>query len=64
MIKEILEQNEIRIVQRGEVDPIGIASGAEPIPLLVEERCLLHAQEIYEAYFVGSEDGKSSSGVG
>jgi hypothetical protein len=38
---------------RGEIDPIGMASGAEPTTLLVEERDLPHAQELYEAYFAG-----------
>ena len=58
MIKEILEKNEIRTVQRGEVDPIGVASGAEPITLFVEESNLSRAREIYEAYFAGSADEK------
>ncbi len=54
MIREILEKNAIRTVQRGEVDPIGVASGAEPITLLVEERYLRRARELYEAYFAGN----------
>ena len=41
-------------IQRGEVDPIGIASGAEPITLLVEARFLPHALELYNAYYAGS----------
>jgi hypothetical protein len=53
MIKELLEQNGIRTVLRGEVDPIGVVSGAEPTTLLVEERDLAHAQEIHEAFFAG-----------
>ncbi len=53
MIKELLEQNGIRTVLRGEVDPIGVASRAEPTTLLVEERDLARAHEIYEAYFAG-----------
>ena len=53
MVKELVEQNEIRTVLRGEVDPIGVASGAEPTTLLVEERDLARAREIYEAFFAG-----------
>lgn len=56
MVKEIVEKNGIRTVQRGETDPIGIASGAEPVTLLVEERHLPMAREIYEAYFAGGEE--------
>jgi hypothetical protein len=53
MIKELLEKNEIRTILRGEVDPIGVASRAQPTTLLVEERDLARAQEIYEAFFAG-----------
>ena len=53
MIKELLEKNEIRTVLRGEVDPIGVASRAEPTTLLVEKRDLARAQEIHEAFFAG-----------
>jgi hypothetical protein len=55
MVREILEENNIRTVQRGETDPIGIASGAEPVGLLVEERQLARARELYEAFFSGIE---------
>ena len=55
MIKEILETNDIRTVQKGEVDPIGITSGAAPVTLMVEERHLPHARELYEAYFAGTD---------
>ena len=61
MIKEILEKNSIQTVQRGEVDPIGIASGAEAIALLVEERDLRRAQELYEAYFARRDPEESQS---
>lgn len=54
MVREILETNEIQTIQRGEVDPIGITSGAEPITLWVEERDLPHARELFEAYYAGS----------
>ena len=53
MIKELLEKNEIRTVLRGEIDPIGVASRAQPTTLLVEEKDLARAQEIYEAFFAG-----------
>ena len=55
MIKELLEGNGIRTVLRGEADPIGVASGATPTTLLVEERDMERAREIYEAYFAGEE---------
>ncbi len=51
MIREILERNGLPTVQRGEADPIGIASGAESITLLVEKRDFQRARELYEAYF-------------
>jgi len=55
MIREILEGNGIRTVQRGEIDPIGVASGAEPTTLLVEQKDLNRAQEIYRVYFAGEQ---------
>src|SRR5512146_2325177 len=55
MVREILEKSGIPTVQRGEVDPIGVASGAAPITLLVEERHLARARELHEAYFSGSD---------
>ncbi len=55
MIQELLEGNDIRTVLRGEVDPIGAKSGAEPITLLVEEKELERAHELYEAFFAGEE---------
>jgi hypothetical protein len=53
MIKELLEANAVRTVLRGEADPIGVASGATPTTLLVEERDLERARELYDAYFAG-----------
>jgi hypothetical protein len=53
MIQELLEQNDIKTVLSGEVDPIGIASRAEATRLLVEKKDLMQAQEIYKAYFSG-----------
>jgi hypothetical protein len=63
MIKEILESNGIQTVLRGETDPIGAASGAMPITLLVGERDSARAHEIYDAYFAGdgAEDQSESS---
>jgi putative signal transducing protein len=55
MIQELLEGNDIRTVLRGEVDPIGATSGAAPTTLLVEEKELERAREIYEAFFAGEE---------
>ncbi len=55
MIQELLEGNDIQTVLRGEVDPIGATSGAEPITLLVEENDLERAREIDEAFFAGQE---------
>jgi hypothetical protein len=55
MVKELLEQNGIGVIVRGEVDPIGATSGAEPTTLLVEQRDLQRARELYEAYFAGDE---------
>ena len=59
MVKEILEKNGIRTVQKGEVDPIGITSGAAPVALLVEERYLPRARRFYEAYFAGTDIAES-----
>ena len=59
MIKELLEKNEVGTVLRGEIDPIGIASRAESTTLLVEQKDLSRAHELYEAYFAG--DGTESA---
>jgi hypothetical protein len=53
MIQELLEDNDISTVLRGDVDPLGLASGAESITLLVEEADLVEAQKLYEDYFAG-----------
>ncbi len=55
MVKELLESNDIEAVVRGEVDPIGATSGADPITLLVEQKDLKRAQEIFDAFFGGEE---------
>jgi hypothetical protein len=62
MIREILEKNGILTVLRGEIDPIGIASGAAAITLLVEQRCMAQARELYETYFAGSDTEETQSG--
>ena len=62
MIREILEKNGIPTVLRGEVDPIGIVSHAESITLLVEERFLSQAQELYDAYFAGTDIEEARAG--
>jgi hypothetical protein len=54
MIREILEANGIRTIQRGEADPIGVVSGAAPITLLVANRHFPLAREFYDAYYAGS----------
>ncbi len=53
MIQELLESNGIGTVIRGDVDPIGATSGAEPATLLVDRNELARAREIYEAFFAG-----------
>jgi hypothetical protein len=52
LIQEILENNGIEAVLRGDTDPIGNVTGIGPA-LLVEEGVLPQAREIYEAYFAG-----------
>ncbi len=53
MIQELLEGNGISTVIRGDVDPIGATSGAEPATLLVDRNELARAREIYDAFFAG-----------
>ena len=53
MIQELLEGNGIPTIIRGDTDPIGPTSGAEPATLLVEQHDLARAREIYEAFFAG-----------
>ena len=54
MVREILETNGIRTLLRGEGDPIGAASQAAPITLLIEKRNFAEADEIYKAFFTGT----------
>ncbi len=53
MIQELLEGNGIRTIIRGDADPIGATSGAEPATLLVDKRDMARARELYDAYFAG-----------
>jgi hypothetical protein len=55
MIRELLDTNGIRSIVRGETDPIGAASMASPAALLVEQRDLARARELYDAFFAGEE---------
>ncbi len=55
MIQELLEKNDVRTILRGEVDPIGVTSHAVPTTILVEERDLPRARELYEAFFAGED---------
>ena len=59
MIRELLETNHIRTVLRGEVDPIGLASGAAPSTLLVKRSDLARANTIYEDFF-GKDTAKEN----
>lgn len=54
LIQELLKNNGIEAVLRGDMDPIGNVTGTGPA-LLVEEDALPQAQEIYEAFFSGSD---------
>ncbi len=57
MVQELLESNDIETVLRGETDPIGATSMAEPVTLLVEKHKFPAAKEIYDAYFAGDAPG-------
>lgn len=56
MAQELLESNGIRTVLRGEADPIGVTSGANPTTLLVSENDFARARELFEAFFAGAGD--------
>jgi hypothetical protein len=58
MIQELLEDNGIGTVLRGEVDPLGIAEGNAGITLLVNRADLAEAERIYEGYFAGEMEGE------
>ena len=61
MIQELLESNGVSTVIRGEADPIGAISGAEPATLLVARNDLARAREIYDAFFAGDAITPESS---
>ena len=58
MIQELLEDNGISTVLRGEVDPLGNAEGNAGITLLVNGADLAEAERLYEAYFAGEVEGE------
>jgi hypothetical protein len=53
LIQELLQNNGIEAVLRGDMDPIGNVTGKGPA-LLVEEAALPQATEIYETFFAGA----------
>jgi hypothetical protein len=55
LVQELLENNGIEAVLRGDTDPIGNVTGIGPA-LLVQEAVLPQAREIYEAYFAGGDE--------
>ena len=56
MVQELLESNGIKTVLRGQADPIGVTSGADPTTLLVSENDFARARELFEAFFAGTDD--------
>ncbi len=63
MIRELLESNGIHTVVRGESDPIGATSMAAPTTLLVEQRDVERARELYDAFFAGDEQQDEEPGT-
>jgi len=62
MIKELLEANGIPTVLRGQADPLGVVSGAARTELLVDERNLERALELYEAFYGGEPSDEEDLG--
>ncbi len=58
MIQELLEENGISTVLRGDVDPLGIVAGSTIITLLVNSSDLEAAKSLYEGYFAGNVEGE------
>ncbi len=58
MIQELLEDNNISTVLRGDVDPLGVVPGSTNITLLVKQADLPEAQKLYEEYFAGEVEGE------
>ncbi len=61
MIQELLEDNGISTVLRGDVDPLGIVAGSDTITLLVKQEDLQEARRLYDEYFAGEVEGESQS---
>src|SRR5512137_1560410 len=53
MIQELLEDNDISTVLRGDADPLGVVPGSTNIALLVKQADLPEAQRLYDEYFAG-----------
>jgi hypothetical protein len=60
MIQELLQENGIPTVLRGDVVPLGNVSGAAT--LLVEKAALPEAHRLYEDYFAGEVEGEPEPG--
>ncbi len=56
MIQELLSNNSIETVLRGETDSISSPAHAEPVTLLVQRKDLDAARELYDAFFAGEVD--------
>ncbi len=63
MIQELLEDNGISTVLRGDVDPLGIVAGNTIISLLVNGSDLEEARRLYEGYFAGEAGGEQRPAV-
>ncbi len=57
MIQELLEDNGISTVLRGNRDPLGVVAGSTIITLLVKQADLPEAQKLYDRYFAGEVEG-------
>lgn len=64
MIQELLEDNGISTVLRGDVDPLGVVAGNATITLLVRQTDLPRAQQLYDEYFAGDVEGEPQSEAG
>jgi hypothetical protein len=58
MIQELLEDNGISTVLRGDADPLGVIAGSTIITLLVKQADLPEAQKLYDGYFAGEVEGQ------
>jgi hypothetical protein len=64
MIQELLEDNGISTVLRGDIDPLGIMAGSTTITLLVKQADLFEAQKLYDGYFAGEVESEPQSELG